>query len=86
MGAGPIPYSAIRTYADEYGIVGHDEFSFFAGIINGLDGVYLEVSNKSTKEKEEAEMIPISDVQSTHQMFAKLRARAAADPKLKRKK
>ena len=74
MGIGPIPYSAIRLFADEYDIVSRDEFDFFLGIIRGLDAEYLTLIN-STKDTK-TEMVAISDIPEQHRMFARLKARA----------
>jgi hypothetical protein len=73
MSMGPIPYSAIRAYADEYDIVSRDEFSFFQGIVQALDAEYMSLVNSTDKK---TDMIPISDVDEQHRMFARLKARA----------
>jgi hypothetical protein len=73
MGVGPIPYSAIRNYAEQYDICGRDEFDFFCGIIQGLDTEYLALINKP---KDKADMVPVSDVAEQHLVFERLRARA----------
>lgn len=74
MSLGPIPYSAIRSYADEQGIVSRDEFDYFSGILRALDAEYLSLVNSVDKNK--ADMIPISEVDEQHRMFARLKARA----------
>jgi hypothetical protein len=73
MGLGPIPYSAIRRYADEYDIVGRDEFQYFCGIIQAMDTEYLSIVNSTDKTKE---MVPVSDVEGQHRVFARLSERA----------
>jgi hypothetical protein len=73
MGLGPIPYSSIRAWADEHGVTGRDDFDFFHGVIRGVDTEFLAVMNAP---KDKGEMIPISDVESQHRMFARLKARA----------
>jgi hypothetical protein len=73
MSMGPIPYSAIRAYADEYDIVSRDEFSFFQSILQALDAEYMSLVNSTDKK---TDMIPISDVDEQHRMFARLKARA----------
>lgn len=75
MGLGPIPYSAIRRYGDEYGMVSRDEFDFFADIIQGMDTEFISMSNKIDKHKDN-EMVSISDVQGQHLMFDRLKTRA----------
>jgi hypothetical protein len=74
MSLGPIPYSAIRSYADEHDIVNRDEFDYFFGILRVLDAEYISLANSSDKNK--ADMIPISEVDEQHRMFARLKARA----------
>jgi hypothetical protein len=73
MGIGPIPYSAIRRYADDYDMRSRDEFDFFCGIIQGVDTEYLALINKP---KDKADMVPVSDVAESHLVFERLRARA----------
>jgi hypothetical protein len=80
MGLGPIPYSATRRYAEEREIIDRDEFDFFLRIIEGLDVEYLELNNASSK-KDKAEMVPITDIDSQHLLFDRLRARANAKKK-----
>jgi len=77
MGIGPIPYSAIRRYADSWDIVSRDEFAFFYGIIRSLDAEYMKLAN-APKDKNKAEMVPISDVENQHLLFDRLRTRANA--------
>jgi len=79
MGLGPIPYSAIRSYADEHDIVSRDDFDYFFKIIQGMDSEYLAITNKA--EKGDKDMISISDVEGQHAMFARLKARAGNAPK-----
>jgi hypothetical protein len=74
LSLGPIPYSAIRFYAHECGIVSRDEFSFFLGIIQALDAEYMSLVNSTDKKK--GEMVPISDIDEQHRMFARMKARA----------
>jgi hypothetical protein len=74
MGLGPIPYSAIRLYADEQGLRSRDEFAYFYDVIRALDAEYLSLVNSTDKNK--TEMVPISDVNEQHRMFARLKARA----------
>lgn len=78
MGLGPIPYSSVRNYAAELGIIGRDEFDYFLGIITALDHEYLALSNTSEKKDE---MVPITDIEEQHRMFARLKARANNAPK-----
>jgi hypothetical protein len=74
MGVGPIPYSAIRAYADEYDMRSRDEFTFFLGIIQALDSEYIALANKTDKDK--TEMVPVDDIEQQHLLFDRLRARA----------
>jgi hypothetical protein len=74
MGLGPIPYSAIRSYADGQGVRSCDEFAYFYDIIRALDAEYLLLANSANKD--ETKMVPISDVDEQHRMFARLKARA----------
>jgi hypothetical protein len=83
MGVGPIPYSAIRRYADEFEIRSRDEFAFFSGIMQALDSEYLALINKP---KGEADMVPVTDVAEQHLVFERLRARANAAAKAKKNK
>jgi hypothetical protein len=83
MGVGPIPYSSIRRYADEYNITSRDEFDFFLSILGAMDAEYLSMVNKS---KDDKELVPVSDVESQHLLFDRLRERANRSDKVKKKK
>jgi hypothetical protein len=74
-GVGPIPYSAIRRYADEFDIVGRDEFEYFLGILQAMDSEYLSIVNSTDRDKDT--LVPISDVEGQHKLFARLKARAS---------
>jgi len=80
---GPIPYSSIRRYANEYEILSRDEFDFFHNILTSMDAEYLSMVNKT---KDKTEMVPISDVESQHLLFDRLRERANRSDKIKKKK
>lgn len=41
---GPIPFTAMATYARQYGIDRRDEFDRFARLMRMLDNVYLEAA------------------------------------------
>lgn len=71
MGVGPIPYSSVCRYAEAHGM-GRDEFDYFHTIIRAMDTEYLAIANKS---KDEAEMIPITDVSGQREMFKRMLAR-----------
>jgi hypothetical protein len=73
MGIGPIPYSALRAYATEYGIRGHDEFDYFRWLLQAMDNHYLAHVNSSERE---STLIPISDVTEQHRMFSRLQERS----------
>lgn len=73
MGVGPIPYSAMRAYAAEYNIRGRDDFDYFITIIQALDNRFLSYVNSTDKK---SEMVPITDVEEQHRLFARLAERA----------
>jgi len=43
MGVGPIPFTAIHSYFDIYGLEDFEDFSY---VIRRMDKVYLELNNK----------------------------------------
>ncbi len=49
MAAGPIPWTAMETYADKLGLTG-DDFERFTVLVRMLDSEYLEYQLKRTKE------------------------------------
>lgn len=82
MGIGPIPFSAIRTYArDLMGIEDptSDEFERFRRLIGDLDDEFLAHINKSStptrSSKKEPEEISVTDAAGLHGMFRRLAAR-----------
>lgn len=74
MGVGPIPYSAIRSYATDYNIRSRDEFDYFLRLMMAMDTRYLQSANASNKN--EPEMVPVTDIEEQHRMFARMAARA----------
>lgn len=79
MGVGPIPYSSIRNYAADYRISGRDEFDYFLRLITAMDTKYLSIVNSSNREPE---LVPISDVEGQHRLFARIAERAKNAPKI----
>lgn len=74
MGLGPIPRSAIRDYANEWGIHSVDEFDRFSGIIGALDDEFLSTANATSKTDK-----PVDDgADGPHRVFDSLKARAKA--------
>lgn len=50
MGVGPIPWSAMHTWASRNHIRG-DDFERFVLVLRGLDNVYMEKQGKKSKGK-----------------------------------
>ena len=49
MSIGPIPWWAIRAYAEGLGITDEDDRADFAFIIGAMDRAFLEVCHEKTK-------------------------------------
>jgi hypothetical protein len=76
MGLGPIPRSAIMSYADECEL-GVDASHQFYRIIREIDAEFLRSLNERGRDKN-IEEIPITDVAGTKQVLSRLAARASA--------
>lgn len=74
MGAGPIPRSAIKSYAAECGIEG-DWFEMFHRIIRGMDSEFLTL-NSPAKQEHLANTVPADDAEGVKQLFGRVQARA----------
>lgn len=79
MGIGPIPWSAIKAYAEEFGIVG-DEFESFLHIMRAMDSEYLSQANSSHKLKDTAGGMtaPTDDVERSKAVLDVIKSRAAS--------
>lgn len=80
MGVGPIPRSAIKSYAYESGLFG-DDAEQFATIIRMVDAEYLRMSNSMTGSKDNKKKhteIPVNDTQGVKQLLMGLGTRAKA--------
>jgi hypothetical protein len=77
MGLGPIPRSAIKAYAEEFGIVG-DEFESFIRIIRAMDSKYLEQANKSHKSEGNGMTASADDPERTRAVMDVIKSRAAS--------
>lgn len=82
MGLGPIPRSAIMSYADESGLWG-DSADNFATIIRMVDTEYLRLSNSTDKDYPKHEEVAVTDVEGTKQVLNRLVARAGSVKKSK---
>lgn len=80
MGVGPIPRSAIRSYAEEYGIIEDDEYDKFEQIIRSVDVNYLKLVNSFGKKDAKA-TVPIHDVDGVKEVMSRLKARSAKPPR-----
>lgn len=77
MGAGPIPRSAIKVYADELGIVG-DDYDPFHLIIRKMDNEYLSLLHSSHKSQDKGLTAEAGDPERTRAVMEVIKARAAA--------
>lgn len=84
MGVGPIPRSAIKAYADEFGIAG-DDYDPFHRIIRTMDNAYLAQVNKAKPQPDKGLEAPTDDVERTKAVMEVIRSRAAAANKKQRK-
>jgi hypothetical protein len=84
MAVGPIPRSAIRDYADEFGIVG-DRFDEFHAIIRAMDSEYLTLTSSTYKGKHVPNTVSATDAEGVAQLFNRMRNRAATANRKQRK-
>lgn len=84
MGLGPIPRSAIQSYAKEFGITG-DEYEIFQRIIRKMDNKYLEMSSSRKPRDDKGLVAPADDPERTRAVMDVIRARAKAATKKQRK-
>ena len=54
MALGRIPWTAVKAYAETYGIVDPDELAAFAEILACMDQAYLAYQRESEAEEERA--------------------------------
>ena len=75
MSVGPIPRSAIRAYAAEYGIEG-DRFDYFNRIIRSTDNEYLSlITPKDRDNKPIADSVSVDDTEGMKRLFKRLKTR-----------
>jgi len=74
MSCGPIPRSAIKSYAAECGIDG-DWFEVFHRIIRGMDSEFLTL-NSPAKQEHLANTVQADDTEGVKALFGRVQARA----------
>ena len=79
MGLGPIPYRALRSYADDGGIVG-DHFDLFRSVIRQLDGEYLARQSPKNSDTKMRETVDVNDIDGVRGLLKRLAKPAGADP------
>ena len=79
MGLGPIPYRALRSYADDGGIVG-DHFDLFRSVIRQLDGEYLARQSPKTSDTKMRDTVDVNDIDGVRSLLKRLAKPASADP------
>lgn len=84
MGLGPIPRSAIKAYAEEFGIVG-DEFESFERMMRAMDNEYLSLASSKTKPTDAGLTASADDPERAHAVMEVIKSRAAAANKKQRK-
>lgn len=78
MALGPIPQSAVKAYAEEFGIAG-DELDRFWQIIRKVDAEYLQLVNPALKTKpEKGTSAQADDLDAVKNVMTRLSARASA--------
>lgn len=77
MGAGPIPRSAIKAYANEYAITG-DEYAVFHSIIREMDSKWMSLINNRKSKPDDGLTAPANDPERTKLVMEVIKSRAAA--------
>ncbi len=79
MGLGPIPYRAVRAFANDHGVFG-DHFDHFKMVIRLLDGEYLTRQAPKTSEKGMRDVVDVNDAAGVSKLLQRLAKPAETPP------
>jgi hypothetical protein len=77
MGVGPIPRSAIKSYAEDSGIHG-DRLDVFHRMMRAMDAEYLTLTNAQGKDGTSFNAVSADDAEGVKGVFDRLGQRASS--------